>query len=995
MALQKQMLEFSFAGGFSEKLAKELLDPSSTFTRVQNLVHSQRGTLSKRPGSSLFPSTILGGSSFLQKGQRVFAYRDEIAVSDGTNLYSYSEAAAGWRNAGPLPECAVSRMSLGNANVSGAQASLSDVAKCGSYLLVLRQDLQPTGNTWIVNLYVYDAVTLTLVTVLPAFPNSPTLAATQLRIAASTTAAVMVAYGGSTLSISTFKASSLSINAQSPNYPTSIGGGQQIDACVCGSTLVAVNTLATSTLTVATFDANGNAISTYAASTTATGSALAVVAHAATDFFVGYLVGVAAYTSAIKLFQISITGSVLTSATSGNFVSTALGSYVQLSLSTSSAYLTDNGGTMAAISFTWTSAPSFTFGGSFSSVSGLYLRSRVCVFGSKTYAIVSPGDSSQHQAALVDVTLPLAAPLRPVAFWAPRLTDASSYQLTSLLASGTSIYGLTRTLTSSVGAGVVATCDLLTFDFTSPARVVGTQYGQSLAVSGGVATSYDGSSPTEINFWTYPYSVSATTSGTGTINGTYQICACFARVNSAGEIERSAPSVPITITPTNAQTVTYQINDTLAVTSKTNATDANPTVFVEFYRTVGGGTVFYFDCVSYTTSATSTNTDAQLSANAPLYRQPNDPGAELAHQCPPGLTGVIVHQDRLFGIGEDGVTIWYSSAYLYGQSPWFQSQTVITVDAGGRVRALGSMGGNLYIFQRDAIYIVEGSGPPANGGSGNEFSEPALLASDVGCIDPRSVVLTPMGLFFLSARGIYLVGTDNSVNFVGEDVQLTTAANPIMSSAVLNDTVGRVVFTLLPSEGSSTGVRLVYDYVKGAWSTDSLDDATNGPPGVGQIGAALTGGYATTSPMYTWITAAGLVYQETPTYLDNSTWITSLVETPPIHFAGILGFQRCWNVQLLLERQSPHDLLVEFAYDGAPYAESHLVTAARIAAMPSPKTNLDVCPKQQRCRTLQVRISDATPTGEAIGSAQGSNFVALRFAIGSKGNSRSAASEQV
>ncbi len=1023
MPLQRQVLEFPFASGFDEKISKQVLDPSQALTTLSNLVSNQRGALAKRHGSTALTNAVVGGGT-IATGRRAFAYRDEVAVTDGTSLYSYSPQAAGWRNAGPVPECAVSRYSLGGAGVGNAQTGLYDVAFVSGYVCVLRQDPSTGTYPWLLNLYVYDATTLSAVTVVNVTAGTTPFGVT--RIVTNGTTALILTNDGTDITARLFTPSTLTVTTA--DYRPGVSASFA-DVAVFGTGYVLVYATGTSPVTFhfEVLGPTGAGVNTFTTTSTSynaadtTITALAVAGNNANNFFFAYTTpGLVA-----ELVWLSSAGGAVTSPQRiTGFSATAI-NQLALVVVTAGAFPIGTlvGGSYVANNTAAASATQVTglyyrrFSGSLSNISlgaanaiyNVTLAGRPAAVNGRVYVQIKSYDPTQQQAALVEITSDVGnGPLRPVAFYAARLSEPAVYCLPSTSASGAMLYGVTRTLTSKIGSGIVASIELVKFDFSGVSSAQGAAYAQELALTGGATQLYDGRGVFESNFWTRPIAISGGVigSGGGTSAGTYQFCAVFAYVDAAGNVERSAPSVVQSVVVTTAgQTIFFTI-DSLPVTAKNVSAASSQNATIEIYRTIVNGTIFYYDLSTpmapllatgrtATYGITSSTSDAVLQANPQLYSQPGNPGEELVHQSPPGLTGLIVHADRLVGIGDDGVTLWYSSQYISGALPWWQSQTVLTVDAGGRVRALGSMLGFLFLFQRDAIWVIQGSGPPPNGGTGQEFTPPALLASDVGCIDPRSVVLTPAGIFFQSARGIYLVDTSNNVSFIGETVQVTTAANPVISSVVLDDAIGRVYWSLLPSEGSATGKRLVFDYVRGIWSTDVLDDATHGPANVGIVGAALTGGYATTPPAYTWITAAGRVYQEaTAAWLDGSTWVEAQIETPPIHFAGILGFQRVWEVDILFERLTPHDILVEFAYDMAPYNEAHTFTAAQIAAMPSPNIELSVFPLQQRCRTIQVRVSDGSPTGLPVGNGQGSNWIGMRLQIGNKGTNRNSRSEE-
>src|SRR5262249_49074601 len=127
---------------------------------------------------------------------------------------------------------------------------------------------------------------------------------------------------------------------------------------------------------------------------------------------------------------------------------------------------------------------------------------------------------------------------------------------------------------------------------------------------------------------------------------------------------------------------------------------------------------------------------------------------------------------------------FYSGDYQQGQGPWFSSFQQFRVDIGGDCTALASTEDKLIIFKADRIFKVFGRGLNALGQS-SDLTTPAPITADCGCIDPRSVVIMPKGIMFLSAKGIYLLTRDEQVIFLGANVQAFTDTFTVCASAQL------------------------------------------------------------------------------------------------------------------------------------------------------------------------------------------------------------------
>ena len=104
----------------------------------------------------------------------------------------------------------------------------------------------------------------------------------------------------------------------------------------------------------------------------------------------------------------------------------------------------------------------------------------------------------------------------------------------------------------------------------------------------------------------------------------------------------------------------------------------------------------------------------------------------------------------------------------------------------------------LVIFEDDRIFYLTGSGPNATGQQ-NNFSDPQLVTSDVGCSNTRSIVQTPKGLMFMSNKGIYLLDRGLSTHYIGAPVEAYNSLT--ITSAILIQDENQVRFTA--SDGGS------------------------------------------------------------------------------------------------------------------------------------------------------------------------------------------------
>ena len=431
---------------------------------------------------------------------------------------------------------------------------------------------------------------------------------------------------------------------------------------------------------------------------------------------------------------------------------------------------------------------------------------------------------------------------------------------------------------------------------------------------------------------------------------------------------------------------------TLQATNRVDyLTSASPSpVRVALYRTTNGGNVyqrvFASGVINDTALASVTfipDTVVSTALGAPCYAQPGIPNTAQFKVTPPALSCMIAHGDRL--VGCDGKTIWFSGQNIYGEGYWFADLFQFTIETGGPITALASMDGDLIVFKRGAIAFVYGQGPPDNG-AGGDFSPPQFIATDVGCIEPRSVVVTPAGTIFLSLKSFELLSRSRQLTpGFGYEVEDSITANPVVTSAVLDELQGQVTFTCLPTEGSATGITITYNYVFGVWTTGTVGDGTTA--NVAAKSAIMWGQQPATTPIRTWLQSTGNVFQESTTsYLDAGAWVSTTALSPWIKANGVAGFQMARSLILQAQRYTGHDLTISIAYDySASYTDVRTWTAAQLAALSTSNEALQVDLTQPECTAFRVKITDATPSSGVVGTGQGASLWGMQIEVGANG----------
>ena len=358
-------------------------------------------------------------------------------------------------------------------------------------------------------------------------------------------------------------------------------------------------------------------------------------------------------------------------------------------------------------------------------------------------------------------------------------------------------YCVLPTCTSYTMAGA----DLLTVDlgtYTTSGAVVQIN-GQSI-VPGAVVREWSGSKLVESGLGEGPRRVQATAvSGAGVDIGAHQYVVVWEWRDERGRIHRSPPSIPVAVTTSSGlQRVQVDI-DAITSTSK-------PDVMCVVYRTLAGGTVFYwvdqFVCVANTVGRypyVDYRSDASIAQGRVLYTQ-GTRGAQsglLPNYPPPAARYACVSASRvLLGGLEDRSAVQWSKLVYPGEPVQWSIDTAFRLRVEGEVTGVAQLDGTWFVFTRDAIWQVVGDGPDDTGVGA--FSEPRRLPSNTGCISHKSIVECADGLLFQGRNhGIWLLPRGgNSPAWIGQSVRDTLEESPNVTSATLVQTEGCAYFAV-------------------------------------------------------------------------------------------------------------------------------------------------------------------------------------------------------
>jgi hypothetical protein len=204
-------------------------------------------------------------------------------------------------------------------------------------------------------------------------------------------------------------------------------------------------------------------------------------------------------------------------------------------------------------------------------------------------------------------------------------------------------------------------------------------------------------------------------------------------------------------------------------------------------------------------------------------------GGVLDNVPPPSALCMTVHQNRLVAGGADDATVvWFSKELSPTDAPGFNDALTIQIEDGGPVTGIASLESVLVIFKQNMTFIVPGDMPDDAGGAinrgyvSNTLGTPVRMPHGIGCIDHRSVVETPVGVFFQSARTIELLARDMSITPVGLklDDSLKQLGNIVSAAHNARD---NEVWFVFKADGFVGLYWATYNYLTDTWSTHKVE----------------------------------------------------------------------------------------------------------------------------------------------------------------------------
>jgi len=528
----------------------------------------------------------------------------------------------------------------------------------------------------------------------------------------------------------------------------------------------------------------------------------------------------------------------------------------------------------------------------------------------------------------------------------PRYLNYNRILNANLAVEGLTYYGSSARVVAITGLGEVNEVNAaygfsLNAETTFYQKNSSSKLSENFFISSGLILEYDNKNLTNSSF-IHPCALRSVSSnaGAGIAAGIYQFIALYEYIDANGQVSESATSANISITLGGA-VASIDVNVASYIGRKGSR------VAIVIYMTLAGGSTFYRFGQVYSPSndiLTSVLVNSVVTGNEQILYTT---GGVLDNDPPSPSTYLCSHQERLFSIDADYLNqISYTKKSALNRTAEYSDFFKIYLSASDIKRAnelvgLASMNDKLIILRRASLYYILGDGPN-NLGEQNNFTEPELIASDIGCIESQSIISTPRGVLFKSAKGIYMLDASLNPSYIGSPVERYNSEEIISSALIENKNIAYF----------QTASRiLIYDYLLERWNVDTITG----------IGLAVYD----SKPVI--LKSSNVISFESSAYADTfgvtTTSISMLAETGWIKTSGIQDFGRIVNALILGKYKSAHVLRVDVYYD----YNNTIVTSYDLTHDPAQSVyQFKIQLKQQKCESIKFKIYDIpTANGES------------------------------
>ena len=416
----------------------------------------------------------------------------------------------------------------------------------------------------------------------------------------------------------------------------------------------------------------------------------------------------------------------------------------------------------------------------------------------------------------------------------------------------------------------------------------------------------------------------AVTGGSGYVNGTYDVTmgggdgtgAVFNITVSGGAVASVNSITSQGSGYTNGNTLTFpggssgSVGVTVVYNTNRVLVDFYPLslsftrkndVRVKIYRTEDDGAQFY-EVGSIEPSATAEAHDQFTDMPSDYVNAVNHDviytvDGEVESGCFGSCTDLVRHQNKVFAAGIDD-NVYMSVPLTDGSAVRFPaSYTEFQLNFPGdssKLTAIESNLDHLVIFTENNGFFVSGRGPDRLGFG--PYGPPRLFASGQGAKAGAAHTDSPVGAFIQSDRGIYVIGRDMSVKYLGAQVEDKTSK---LAVNMLRHDETNEVRIMLSNKGTASGSDeyLVYNYYFGQWSRYTVAYTSS----AWQVGEVYDG------TTFQRLTADGKQWaQSTAVFQDNSANYDMVIDTGFVSPTGILRKDRIYRFMYLGEYKGAH-----------------------------------------------------------------------------------------
>lgn len=480
-------------------------------------------------------------------------------------------------------------------------------------------------------------------------------------------------------------------------------------------------------------------------------------------------------------------------------------------------------------------------------------------------------------------------------------------------------------ITTSVYDNLRTSLNMVSFGLDPASGWQTAEAGKTLYVSGGYLAKFDGNSVTENGFLLAPTkpTVSAA-AGTGVLAaGTYLVAVVFEEIDAQGRVHRSAVS-PISSIALSGGSGSSQI--TTQVPSYA-ATGPAKQMRIAFYRSEKDKAVLYREGVGAMTPTGGTisvtlgnsTTDAALAAREQIYTS----GGQWDNYQPSAPIAIAFDKNRASAIEGDNLgRAIFSKRMIPGNALSFFPVYYRSAEVGGdEMTGVASALSRKFAFKKRGIFVASGDGADDTLAA-DTLSQFEDQSKDIGAIDPRSVVVTQEGIVFRSIKGIYLLGLDGGLTYVGADVFAYSNVDSFKYQfATFNKDTNEVYFVSQTATPAVLVLKL-FRNKKGLqykWTTGTLNGQANvkdvavwgGAAGVAQQRLV----YALNSTSGGSLVGVDAIGAYSDALVAPVAHVQQRIVTNWVKLNGIMGFGRLWTIYVLGASYSSHQFNVDIAYD--------------------------------------------------------------------------------